>query len=127
MDTYGVLQEVILGCSWVGSWGLLPRSLYGVHIGRESQQLMPKNRKPQDLALAPASGAEDIVLERIEPGWAGSLQCCPYGTCPPYQICSYSRTSSCHVFFRLPLLMLSANGFSGMLGPCLRVTSGRIS
>lgn len=116
-----------LGCSWADSWGLwLPGSLHGDHIGRESQQLMLKSRKPRDLALAPASGAEEIGLEGIELGWAGSLWWRPYGTCPPYQICSYSRTSPCHVFCLVPLLMVSANGSSWMLGPCLRVTGRRI-
>lgn len=53
---------------------------------------MPKGRKPRDLALAPASGAEEIELEGIGLSWADSLRRCPYGTCPPYQILSYSRT-----------------------------------
>lgn len=73
-----------LGCSWVGSWGLwLPGSLHGDHAGRESPQLMAKSRKTKDLAAAPASGAEEIGLEGIELGWAGSPQWRPYGTCPP--------------------------------------------
>lgn len=95
-------------------------------FGRESQQLMTKSRKPRDLALAPASGAEEIGLEGTELGWAGSLQWRPYGTYPPYQICSYSRTSPCHVFCLVPLLMVSANGSSGILGPCLMATGRRI-
>lgn len=112
--------EKPLGCSWVGSWGLwLPRSLHGDHIGRESPRLMPKSRRTKDLALAPASGAEEIGLEGIELGWAGGPQWHPYGTCPPYQICSCSRTSPCHVFCPVPLLMASAGGPSGMLGPRL--------
>lgn len=86
---------------------------------------MAKSRKTRDLALAPASGAEEIGLEGIELGWAGSPQWRPYGTCPPYQICSYSRTSPCHVSCPVPLLVVSASGPSGMLGLCL-TKGGRI-
>lgn len=119
-------HEKPLGCSWVGSWGLwLPRSLHGDHSGRESPQLMAKSRKTRDLALAPASGAEEIGLEGIELGWAGSPQWRPYGTCPPYQICSYSRTSPCPASCPVPLLAVSASGPSGMLGLCL-TKGGRI-
>lgn len=122
-------------CSTRSRWGVpglapgaygLSRSLRGEHTGRESPQLMPKSKKPRDLALAPASGAEEIGLEGIELGWAGSPQWRPYVTCPPYQICSYSRTSPCNVFCPVPLLMVSANGSSGMLDPCLGVIGGRI-
>lgn len=67
---------------------------------------MPKGREPRDLALASASGAEEIGLERIGLGWAGSLQSHPYGTCPPYQVSRYSRTSPRHVLCPVPLLIV---------------------
>lgn len=76
---------------------------------------MPKGRKPRDLALAPASQAEEIGLEGIGLGWADSLQRRPYGSCPPYLISSYCRTSPCPVLCLVPLLTVSANSSSGML------------